>query len=134
MFNASWKISGGGKECDRFLSDISDSGVHKISSLRGSCGESESLAAVIRVLVLLGFSGSIFSGSSVGGFGDAGGAAADRAFSPSALGILVDDARRFHVREGRCSFLGNREGLSASRRVWLCRVDVLSSDRDRRMT
>lgn len=109
-----------------------------MSSPGGSSGGSESLAAVVRVLVLLGFSGSVFSGSSVGGFGGVGGADADGTSSPSAIrGVLVDDARRFHVREVRkfgCSFLGSREGLSASTEVWLYRADALSSERDRRRT
>jgi hypothetical protein len=138
LFNASSRISGGGRDCEEFSSKWSVSGAHRMSSPVGSRGGSKSFDAIDPLARFLGFSVSCVSASSDGGSGSAaGGASADDA-SPSAMGgDLVDDARRFHVRVVRTawSFLGRRGGRSNRIQGWReVAEEAFSSDRDRRIT
>src|ERR1700729_587105 len=98
LFNASSKISGGGRECEEFASKLSVSGAQRTSSPAGNCGGSESLDAADAFVRRFGFSASVCSTSSGGGSGSAAGGASADDTSPSAMGgDLADDARRFHV-------------------------------------
>lgn len=103
----------------------------------GSCGESESLEVADALVRLLGFSTSAFSTSSEGVSGGADAVGSGEALSPSVIEDLAEDARRFHVRVVRevvWSFRGRREGRSARIKEGLGVAEVLSSDRDRRIT